>query len=569
MRKRQYSNSKKGSVRKKIVVTVVGIIVLLGLTNLFTLYTSMGTNKDYNAVLNQISETHEVITLINQIDPELVKYVLNGKEAKNLNYMEYLGTIETILGRLEEKTFDKAALGMLDSSSRLLTTMKESVIKTEDLRDENQLSDAIKEKDYVKKVGVFTINAMQEYSYFLLDQVKVLNTEIDTKSSLSARLSIIMLGFVLLCALVVILKITRDISKPLKAVCKSAEQVAAGDLSVQMLHVKTRDEIKDLSVAFNTMVENIKNSMVKIREVSHQVHRTSTQLSIISEQNSRAGEDISNSVVHMVEGIKMQSHESKENSDNIKKIYRITEQIDQNDQKIVESTNRTVELATKGTNYINDFVEQMHVISNKIAQSLQTTDQLNKSSTEMNQMLQAIADIAAQTNLLSLNASIEAARAGESGRGFAVVAEEIRKLAINSTNFSNKIGVMIKEFETALEEISFQMQENSEQIEKGNVIVNKTQKYFEKITEASVQVDNEMRLNAGQLQDLTQKMKIMDNSIEMNNRIVLANESSSESISAAVQEQLASLEELTSEAMQLNEFAAEMDQIVQGFKISQ
>lgn len=567
MKKNTNTYARKYSVRKKIITTVVSITVLLGGINLFTLYNSYRVNQAYNAVLNQMSEAYEVTSLVKEIEPELNAYISKAKDSSNLMYMQHIDATETILNNLKQKTIDQRGLDLLDASLRLLYTLKKDVIQIEEYVNENEYSLAITEKDNVKDVAVFMDNTMQEYTYFLLEQIKVLHTQISNQSNLFAMISLFMLNLVFLGALIVLMKITKNISKPLKEVCKNAESVASGNLTVQALHVKTRDEIKDLSVSFNKMFDQMKNSMLKIREISHQVHGASTQLSIIAEPNSKAGEDISDSVLHMVEGIKEQSQNTMENSGNINKIYRITEQMDQNNHKIVENTHQTVELATRGIDYINDFVDQMHLIGEKITRSMQTTERLNASSEEMNDMLKAISDIATQTNLLSLNASIEAARAGAAGRGFAIVAEEIRKLAENSTNFSEKVSHMIVEFEAELKEISKQMKENKEQIEMGNLIVNKAQGYFIKIKDTSVIVDNEIQTNAIELQDLASKMSAMDKSFERNNQIVLLNEASSENISAAVQEQLASLEELTSEAMQLNQLAAEMDQIVQGFKI--
>lgn len=557
----------KYSVRKKIITLVLILIFLLGLSHLFSIYHSSRTNDEYNTVLSRISETYEVISLINQIEPELSKYLLDRKEDQRYQLMSYLDESKLILKRLMEETIEPDGENMLKSSISLLDSLEKSVTNTIEYIDSGQTSKAVDQKDKAIQIIEFNNQSMQQFTYYLLDKVDELNRKIDLKSKSSALVSLAILLFVFLSAIIITLKITSDISKPLNSICESAEKVAVGDLRVQSLEVHTRDEVEDLAVSFNIMVNHIKKSISKVKEVSQKVHDASAQLALIAEQNSRAGEDISSSIGLMVDGIKVQSHEFGENSNNIRGIFEITELIKEKDQSIIESTHQTVELATNGINYINEFVEQMHVISEKIELSLQTTEYLNKSSTEMNDLLLAITDIATQTNLLSLNASIEAARAGEAGRGFAVVAEEIGKLASNATAFSSRIGMMIKSFKDDLNDMSNQMKENAKQIAIGNANVNKTQTYFKKISEASIVVDNEMCCNAQQLQDLWHKVKAMSNSIEMSNDVAHNNENSIESISAAVQEQLASLEELTSEAMILNEMATEMDTIVKGFII--
>lgn len=89
--------------------------------------------------------------------------------------------------------------------------------------------------------------------------------------------------------------------------------------------------------------------------------------------------------------------------------------------------------------------------SEGVAKELQKTDEI----------LRFVSDVAANSNLLGLNAAIEAARAGEQGRGFAVVAEEIRKMSTNSANSVKDIRKILTEIQRQAKSISDMIDEIS------------------------------------------------------------------------------------------------------------
>ncbi|MFP7201868.1 methyl-accepting chemotaxis protein [Lysinibacillus halotolerans] len=381
------------------------------------------------------------------------------------------------------------------------------------------------------------------------------------------NVSLLMIGAAAIIIILISILIVRSITKPILTIASRMDKVASGDLTVQEVDLKRRDEFGQLANNFNVMIQNIKHLVSEINIASNKVLSSSEELSASSEETVRATEQIAASIQTIASTTETQANFTEDAKSVVTNISNGILTITDNIQRTNALSNEAVSAANSGTNVIANTVSHMTTIENKTNTASTTINGLGKKSSEINDIISVITGIADQTNLLALNAAIEAARAGEYGKGFSVVADEVRKLAEQSSQASGQISQLIKEIQQEITLSISAMNEGNIAVKDGKKQVERAGIEFEHIAQSVHKVSDHMKEILEESEQIKSVSEKMVKDIKHISEISMEASSNTQEIASASEQQNSSMEEIAASAESLASMAEELKNIVKTFKI--
>ncbi len=378
----------------------------------------------------------------------------------------------------------------------------------------------------------------------------------------------VLLGAVIIISLLVGSIIAYRITRNMRLVTHTINDIASsgGDLT-RRIEVKTNDEVKDLGQATNSLLINLQRIIKDVQSNTVQLALASEQLEKGAYENSRASDEVAQSIQKIALGSERQVSRTEDISSVVEQSIAGLGMVADTSEAVAGMARQTQELATVGGEKIQNSVQSVQSMATAFRAIETGVNELSQRSQQILSITGYISQTSTQTNLLALNAAIEAARAGEHGRGFSVVADEIRKLADQSSHSTQEITAIIQSMTSAIESIVELVTATTSQVDDGVVMLGEAGETFDRIMGQIGQLNVQINEVAGSVAEMSKGNQAVGASLQEINGITEDMAAFTEEVSAMTEEQTASLAEMVSTTAQLKQMSTSLQEVVDQFKI--
>lgn len=391
---------------------------------------------------------------------------------------------------------DKASSFLVDTNDNTILAHRDSALvsTTLDTNNSNSLlagiAQSIADNDLTTKdIGKYVV-AFKEISGTDWILVSYIAEDVIMASVQELANYLLMAGII--AVVIIILLIIFVVSKviaPLAGITESIHAMSEGDFTID-IKPQSNDEIGVMSGKISEFIVSMRSMLSSISEESEKLKQESETSDAVSRDMFDASQSQAEAMQQLNDTVDQLAIAVGDIAENATTLANVVADTKDNSEKADVAMKETVKISQKGREDMEKLSHAMEGIQSANNQLVDSINEVGKASEEITNIVSMIAEIAEETNLLSLNASIEAARAGEAGKGFAVVATQIGKLAQTSSESATNISNLIGDVHRLIDEAVGQANASAESIEKNSELINVAVDTFDQIY-SNIQASNE------------------------------------------------------------------------------
>lgn len=375
------------------------------------------------------------------------------------------------------------------------------------------------------------------------------------------------LGICIAAGFVILTIVSLLLSRPIMQMADRIERIAAGNLTVEPLTLKRKDEIGRMAVSFNHLLESLRELAGNQLLSANALAASARTLSKTIAETTDAVHQTSQAIAEVAASNETQAAGVAETAKAMEEMAASVQRVAAASAAAFDASAGNLREAENGSRLIDHTMKQMDAVSRTVADLGGVVRKLGDRSRQIDEIAGVIRELSSQTNLLALNASIEAARAGEHGQGFGVVAGEIKKLAARSDESAAQVGELIEEVRRDIATALESMRQGEEQVALGSASMRETDEAFAHILAATQSVVEQAEEATAAAEQMAASAEQIAATLAEMERVAANTAGSAQTVTASAEEQLASLDEIAGSARSLSEMSEQMRESVNRFKL--
>ncbi|WP_165763770.1 methyl-accepting chemotaxis protein [Halalkalibacter urbisdiaboli] len=414
----------------------------------------------------------------------------------------------------------------------------------------------------------FNINfALSELKLLLDSERHSSKQEASDQISNTKLLLIYSILFSLIVGTSILFIINKLINKDLKKILLFSEKMTQGNISVEDINLRGKDEFGQIGIALNKLKASLHSIINNLSDVTRSVSTQSDVLERSSNLLSSESLHITQFTKQLLSVSEKQSSATLDIADNTTTFMKELTMIETSGTEIAQSAEKMLTLSTAGNDMMNSSVSKMTNIHSTLTDARSKITYLNDKSKEVNIIVEVIKSISEKTNLLALNASIEAARAGDIGKGFAVVAQEIRKLSQEVETSISKITDITLNIQSETGVVNSALLEAFKETEEGISIIKETGHNFNEIQKNIISTVKEIREISSKISTMSDGSKQIEETLIHFTASTEETTSNMEVVNQSVDKQNQSITEIEQNTKALNSASEKLNHLIKQFQI--